>query len=91
MVYLLHTGFNTCTFQQWFAYAMRLTHLRCLKDDSESTEDIIQELLIYFSIQVTNEDVCTHIQIFCVRRSLDRDSSSNVINWLRAQQCHEFN
>lgn len=39
-----------------------------LQDDAEGTERVVQQLLVDFWIQVTNEDVGTDVQVFIVRR-----------------------
>ena len=40
--------------------------LRRLENDAKGTEDIVQQLLIDFRIQVTDEDVCTNIKVLSV-------------------------
>lgn len=43
--------------------SVRITHdLRGLQNDTKGAEDIVELLLLHFRIQVTNEDIGTHIQ-----------------------------
>lgn len=42
----------------------------CLKDYAEGTECIVEQLLVNLWIQITDEDVSSHIQVFVMRRSL---------------------
>lgn len=39
-----------------------------LEDHTEGTECVIEQFLINLRIQVSNEDVCSNVQIFIVRR-----------------------
>lgn len=49
----------------------RVPHdLRSLKNDSESGERIVQELLVHFRVQVADENVGTDVQVLLVSRGL---------------------
>ena len=45
-------------------------YLRSLKNDSESGERIVQELLVHFRVQVADENVGTDVQVLLVSRGL---------------------
>ena len=51
---------------------VRIPHdLRCLQNHTKCTEDIVQQFLVNFWVQVSNEDIGTDIQVLGVRGCLE--------------------
>lgn len=53
-----------------------------LEDHAEGTECVVEQFLVNLWVQVTDEDVCAHIQVFVVRRGLINS------NWFAIQLDH---
>ena len=59
-------------------YVNASTHLWCLQDHSKCTEDVIEQLLINLWVQVSNEDVSSHVQVLRVGGSLGKHNTERV-------------
>lgn len=80
---------------------LRITHnLWRLQNHSERRERVVQQLLVHFRVQISDEDVRTHVQILLMGRSLvnaDRlavqldhvHNLDRVIGVLLAEELHE--
>lgn len=40
----------------------------CLEDDAKGTECVVEQFLVYFRVEITDENVGTHIKVFVVCR-----------------------
>ena len=54
------------------------THLWCLQDHSKCTEDVIEQLLVNLWVQVSDEDVSSHVQVLRVGGSLGKHNTEGV-------------
>lgn len=61
--------------------------LRRLEDHAKGTERVVEQFLVYLRVQIADEDVSAHIQVFVVRRGLINS------NWfaIKLNHIHDFN